>query len=186
MPMLLEDLAEETTASNRRAADRLDAEARNLEELRRAVTAPEDLRQRAIASARQATDYTVSRVGSAEGVWRSGLETLRQRPTGDDAERLLRTLLGVFESGRRLARLARALWEIAGQSGAAPEPLDELDRAEERFVDLAAEVRRALDHRGRDWQPADPERFAQGLRLAREGKAATADEARAWFRKAGG
>jgi len=150
MSMLLEDLAEETSASNRRAADRLDAEARSLDEMRRVVAA---------------------------------LEELRQRPTGDDAERLLFTLLSMFESDLRLVRSARALWAIAGELGADPEPQDELDRAEKRFQQLAAEVRRALEHRADDWQPADPGRLEQGLQLTREGKTVPADEARTWFRR---
>jgi len=36
MPMLLEDVAEETSAGNQHLADRLDEESRELEELRRA------------------------------------------------------------------------------------------------------------------------------------------------------
>jgi hypothetical protein len=182
MPMLLEDLAEETSASNRRVADRLDAEARDLDELRRVDTL-EELRQKTVESARQATDYAVSRVPEAEGIWRSALAALRQKPTGEDAERLLRALLGVFESGQRLARSPRALWGIAEKLGAVPERLDELDRVEGRFQNLAAEVSVALEHRTHDWQPADPARLALGLQLAREGKTVTADEARKRFRR---
>jgi hypothetical protein len=207
MPMLLEDLAEETSASNRRAADRLDEEARDLHQLEREVeelqqkvvesarepdeqrrveAAREGLRQRVVESARQATDYAVSRLPQAEGAWRLALAALRKQPTGEDAERLLRTFLGVFESGQRLVRSPRALWEIARQVGAAPDRLDELDRAEERFQELAAEVRLALEHRAHEWQPADPTRLALGLQLAREGKTIKADEARARFRRTRG
>ena len=39
MPLLLEDLEEETSASNRRMADRLDAETRELERLAQALDA---------------------------------------------------------------------------------------------------------------------------------------------------
>jgi hypothetical protein len=183
MPMLLEDLAEETSAGNRRAADRLDAEARELDE-RRTVAALEELRQQAVESARQATSYAVSRLPQAEGVWRLALVALRTTPTGEDAERLLRSLLTVFESGRRLVRAPRALWDLAGQMGAAPERLEELDQAEGRFEELESQTKLALEHRTRGWQPADPDRLALGLKLAREGKTVTADEARARFRRA--
>ncbi len=186
MPMLLEDLAEETSASNRRAADRLDAEVRDLDKLRGALAALEDLRERVVEAARQATDYAVSRVPQAEAVWRSGLVALRKKPAGRDAERLLHALLDVFESGQRLVRSPRVLWKIAEQMGAAPECLDELNCADKRLEELAAEAKLALEHRARDWQPADPARLALGLQLARAGKAVKADEVRARFRRAQG
>src|SRR5260370_34106005 len=99
MPMLLEDLAEEASASNRRAADRLDAETKELERLRPLVNAQEELRSKAVESARQARDYAVSRAAEAEGVWRSALMSLRTTVTGADAERLLRNQLELFASG---------------------------------------------------------------------------------------
>jgi hypothetical protein len=183
MPMLLEDLAKEASASIARAADRLDRESRELEGLRQADAGFEELRQKAVESARQATDYALSQLSQAEGLWRSALTALRQKPTGEDAERLLRDLLGVFESGLRLVKAPRTLWAFAEAAGAAPERLDELDRARGRFEELAAEANRALEHRTRGWQPADPDRLEQGLRLSAEGKTTKADEARARFRQ---
>ena len=59
MPMLLEDLVEETSAGNRRAADRLDAEAKELEQRRRTTVAVEELCQMAIESAQQATAFAI-------------------------------------------------------------------------------------------------------------------------------
>src|SRR5438105_3482209 len=129
MPMLLEDLVLETSASNRRTADRLEEEARGLEELRRAEGVLEEIQQRAIESARQATDYVVSRMVQADEVWRLALIALRKQKNGEDAERLLRALLTVFESGQRLIRSPHALWKLAEQVGAAPEGLDALERA---------------------------------------------------------
>jgi hypothetical protein len=70
--------------------------------------------------------------------------------------------------------------------GAVPERLDELDQAEARFEELAHEVTLALEHRAREWQPAEPARLSLGLQLAREGKTVKADEARARFRPAQG
>lgn len=186
MPTLFEDLAEETSASNRRVADRLDEEARRLDEMRGATASLEELRQRAVASARQASDWAISHVSRDEGVWRSGLDALCQKPTGDDPERRLRTLLSMFETSLRLTTAARSLWEIAQELGADVVPPDEFNWAERRFLELATEVRRALEHRSREWQPADKDRLAQGLQLAREGKTVKADEARAWFRRTGG
>jgi hypothetical protein len=183
MPMLLEDLAEETWSSNQRMADRLDVEVRALDEARSAVIVLEESRQRVIESARQATDYAIARVPPAEGLWKQALAAIRTKPIGDESERVLRSLLGVFETGQRLVRAPRALWEIAGKMGAAAERLGEVNTAEARFAELAAEAKRALDFRAANWRPADPARLTQGLQMAAEGKAVNADEARAWFRR---
>ena len=155
MPMLLEDLAEETSASNRRAADRLDAEARSLGELRGAAAATDELRQKAVESARQATDFALARVALAEGVWHSTLAALCKGPQGEHAERLLRSSLNVFESYQQFLRSVRALWEIAMQAGASAERLGELDQAEECVGKLSREASVALEHRAGGWQPAD-------------------------------
>ena len=183
MPMLLEDLAEEASASNRRTAERLDAEARDLGERRGEENPPEELRQQAVESARQAADYAVSRSSQAEGVWRLALSALRKNPRREEAERLLRVHLEMFYSARRLVSAARTLWDIPGQWGVAKEGHDALDRAHERLMELANEAERALEHRQRGWQPADPDRLNQGLLLAREGKTVKEDEARARFRR---
>jgi hypothetical protein len=134
-------------------------------------------------SARQAADYAASRLPQAERIWQSALAALVKEPTGNDAERLLRSVLAVFESDLRLAQAAHALWEVANQPETSTGPLDELARAEQRFEELAAEAKLALTHRASEWRPADPDRLTRGLQLAREGKTVTADEARAWFRR---
>jgi hypothetical protein len=180
--MLLQDLVEETSASNRRAADRLAAEAQYLDQ-RRAMVALEELRQMAVESAQQASAYALARLPQAEGVWRLALAALRHKPTGEDAERLLRSLLAVFESGQRLMKAPGELWEMARQLGAVVEQLDMLDKAEMRLEELATEARQALEFRSRNRQPADPARLALGLQMAQEGKTVKADEARAWFRR---
>lgn len=184
MPLLLEDLAEETSASHRRTADRLDEEMRELERLGQARDS-HGLQQRIVASARQATDYAIDFLPPVEGIWRSTLALL---PTleAEDSASLLRHLQDIFEAGRRLTRSSRGLWNTGIRFGLAPERLDELDGTERRFDELAREARRTIDHRTEGWQPADPERLALGLRLAREGKTVKADEARAWFRRTQG
>lgn len=183
MPMLLEDLVEETTASNRRLADRLAAEAWELAELRDRQTAAIELRQRAVESARQATDYVLARLPETEGVWRLAMLALRQLPPHESAERLLNALLRVCETGQKLTQRSRTLWTMAQQLGADTEQLAELETAERWFEKLAAETKLAQTHRTQGWQPADPERLAEGLRLAREGKIVSADAARSRFRQ---
>ncbi|HLJ98139.1 MAG TPA: hypothetical protein VKU02_33575, partial [Gemmataceae bacterium] len=87
MTILLEGLAAETSAGNQRLADRLEAEAQDLQRLQREVeeldkraveperTAEEqrrlrarleEIRQRGVESARQATDYILSRMPACE------------------------------------------------------------------------------------------------------------------------
>jgi hypothetical protein len=182
MSILLEDLAEETSAGNWRAADRLDAEARDLSDQRRAECALGELRQQAIESARQATEYVLARLPQAEGVWKGALATLRKNPAVEDAVRLLRSLLIVFESGQRLVRTPRALWNLAQEMETKPERLEELDQAEARFAELVQEAKRAIEFRQRERHPADPARLALGLQQAREGKTVNSEEARAWFK----
>jgi hypothetical protein len=180
MPMLLADLAEETSATE---AERLDAQTRFLARLRRTVETQPELDPENIEIARLATDYVLIRLQLVEDFWKLALTTLRKKLTGADAERVLRTHLHLFESGQDFVRMVRALWALVEQRGTTPERLDDLERAERRFEKLTTEAKQALEHRARDWRPADPERLAQGLQLAREGKTVKADEARARFRR---
>jgi hypothetical protein len=183
MPMLLEDLAEETSASIRRAADRLDIEARELDDLRHPQAELEERKRRTVESARQATNYAVSQLPQAEAFWSSAIVALRTKVTGDDAKRLLLALLAVFEAGQRLCKLPRELWSVAENLGVSPEQLEELDRTRQRFEELASEATLALKHREDGWQPADADRLALGLQLAREGRTITSDQARSRFRR---
>ncbi|SRR5258707_15375652 len=183
MPMLLEDLAEETKANNQRLADRLDAEARELEDLQPVMAVLEDLRDRVVESARQGTDQVISRVSGCEGIWRATLAELRKKPAVDVAERHLHSLFDALESGRKLVQSSRRLWKIAEQLGATPERLEELDQAEKWFQTRVEDAKLALEHRSSEWRPADPDRLALGLQLAREGRTVTADEARSRFRR---
>jgi hypothetical protein len=182
VPLLLEDLAEEASASNLRTAERLDAEARELEQLCQAVSAHDELRERTLESARQATEHVLARIPQAEGAWRSALTVLRTKPN-DECVRLLQHLISAFESGQRLARAPRALWKVAEQFNVPAENLDKIESVERRFAELAAEASAALAYRTEGRRPADPERLARGLELARKRETATADAARARFQR---
>src|SRR4051812_42130643 len=126
MPMLLEDLAEETSASNRRVAERLDAEARQLDAGRPPrATVPEDVREACIAASRLATNIAVARVPQHEEFMRLAVAALRKEPFGETAEGLLHSLLTAFQTCRQLVHSARSLWAIAEQKlGITPERLD--------------------------------------------------------------
>jgi hypothetical protein len=186
MPLLLEDLAEEAANSNRRAAERLDEEVRALDELRRTLRALDELRQTVIERAREATEFAITRLPTAEAAWRSGLAALRKVPTAAGATLLLERLLHLLQSGLTLVRSVHPFWEIAAQLGAEPERSHELAGAERRFEELAADVRKAIEHRATQRQVAEPDRLAKGLELAREGKTIKADEARARYGRSQG
>lgn len=183
MPMLLQELAERSSAENEWAVERLGVEDRHLEERPQPAAAPEELRPHILRFARAATEFSVSRVSQLEGFMRLAVAALSEEPFGDSAEGLLRALLKSFESGRHLVRVTRSFWGSAERYQIPSERLDELDQAERRLDELAREMKRALEHRTANWQPADPARLAQGLQLARDGKTVTADEAQSWFRR---
>ena len=177
MPMLLEHLAEETTAANRRLADRIQQES---ELLRKRNPQASELQFLAARSARQATDYILFGAAQIEGIWRAALMMLRDPKTGASAALLLPGLLQVFESGRTLAGSARPLWEMTAAETASA-GIDELQRAERQFEQWAEDARRAIEHRSHEWQPVDPDRLAAGLQMARAGKTLAAEDARARF-----
>lgn len=180
MPLLLEDLADEASASNLRTADRLEAEAQELFQLRQVLSVRADLARRMLESARQATELVLARSPQTEGVWRLAVAALRTL-SREEGIRLLGHLVSTLESGLRLARVPRRLWKLAEQLEITPERLDELEKAEGRYEQLTGEARAALEHRTRGWQPDDPERLAHGLQLALEGKTVKAEEALARF-----
>ena len=170
MAMLLEDLADETAATNRRVADRLDAEMRDP--------------AAALVDLRSATGYALVQAAQQDEFMRQGLAALAKDRLGPASIDLLRALLQSFQSCERLVDTARAAWAAAQVSGIDAERLDELDRAKVGLAKLIREVAGGIRHREEGWQPKDPERFAEGMRLAREGKAISPDEARTRIRRA--
>ncbi|MFO0927451.1 MAG: hypothetical protein U0736_10490 [Gemmataceae bacterium] len=182
MSHLLEDLAEETSVSIVRTANRLDAEVQDLERVRQEPSPQADRVKRIVEAARQSTEHVLSCIPQTEGVWRSSVAALRTL-SAPEAERLLRQLISLFESGLRLARCPRRMWLLAEPFQISPDRLDELERTERRFAELADEAKAALEHRIRGWQPADPLRLAQGMQQALDGKTTRANEAIARFRR---
>src|SRR5581483_10404179 len=130
-------------ASNRRATERLEAEAKALEQ--QFADSKEEVKQQVVAMAQQVTDWVISRMAEAEGVWRSALVTLRAKLPPEDAVRLLHNQLDMVESAWRLIRAARGLWAVAEKFGIVPERVAELDSTERGFLELAAEAKRALE-----------------------------------------
>jgi hypothetical protein len=67
MPLLLEDLVEESSKSNHWATERLDVEARQFDFLPTTDAALEKCREAAAALTTVATEFAISRVSQAEG-----------------------------------------------------------------------------------------------------------------------
>jgi predicted transcriptional regulator len=190
MPLLLQELVEESSKSNRWAAERLDAEAKQFDELPQTEAALQKLNHAAVAFITVAIDFAIARAEQADGFWKSGLALLRKEPTDDSAVSFFQTLLSSFESclsvihavHRERPKLAAAL----RTEPELPKRLEELDRAERRLLELASDAKNALQHQIAARQPSDPDRLAKGLQLAREGKVVSADEARARYSRAQG
>jgi hypothetical protein len=174
MPTLLEDLAREMSASYRRVADRLDAEGREMDD-----------RQEALEAAQEGTDYVLSQLPLGKGYWQWALTKIRKNPPAEQAMHILRAYLGLCESVLIAVEAVRNLWITAERLGAAPERFAELAEVDTWFKDRIADVRQGIESRLHPWHPSDPERFALGLKLAREGKTIPADELIARFRRTG-
>ena len=169
MPTLLDDVADETSASYRRLADRLDQQ-----------PPPADAPRPSDADlARFAAGHAAAQLPAADALWVAALRSLAGL-TPDAAVARLRRLADLLDAGHRLCQSAARQLADAGLPADAP-----LDHATGRFAALARQARGAIDHRVNGWQPADPERLAEGLRQARAGQVMSADEARRWFRRGG-
>jgi hypothetical protein len=186
MPHLLIDLAEETSASNQRTVERLATELQELMRARDQWPEPSDrtpeLLQRVTDTASQVEDYVLSQVPQVEAIWSGTLRILRHGPPVGGPEPLLTSALQVFESAYDLFKYAHEMWDLVATIGAATNQRDELNLANRRVEQLITEVRKSLEFRRSGWKPSDPERFAAGQQLAREGKTVKAEEARNWFR----
>lgn len=181
MPLLLEDLADEATQSNQRIAARFTEELRRLETLQREGVG-ESVSLAAVEAAEQATDLVQAQVAQAESNWTTTVKLLGKNPLRADAEDIIRSALRLLESARELVSLLRGLWTLATRLDTAASRLIELEPLEHRLDRSIAEAERALKHRKDGWQAADPNRLAEGLRLSRDGKIVTAEEAQARFR----
>jgi hypothetical protein len=185
MPFLLQELVEESSKSSRWAAERLDAEVRQFDNLAQTEAALEKLRQPIEEFLRVSTDYVLVRMPQIESHWASGLAHLRTQPSDSSGVSTLQTFLTAFESSLSLVLTVRRarprIAAVLGTDSDWPEKLDALDRAEKRLLELAADAKKALQHRIEERQPSDPDRLAMGLKLAREGKVLSAGEARARY-----
>src|SRR5438128_2582351 len=141
MPFLLQELVEETSKSNRWAADRLEAEARKFDELPRSEAALTELRQSVEGFFSVATEFVLRRVPQVEGFWQSGLSLLRKDPADDGAVSFLQSILGAVESCLKLVlTMRREGPRIGATLGMEPkwlERADELDRAEQKLLTMA-------------------------------------------------
>jgi hypothetical protein len=184
--MLLQELVEESSKSDHWAVEKLDAEARRFDEVERTEAGLQRLREVATAYVTVAAEFAINRVSQVEGYWKSSLAILSNKSIDENAAViLLQSLLKSFESSltmiqsvlRQRPKIAAALrteqqW---------PKRFEELDHAERRLLEMASDAKKSLQHRTAWRQPSDPDRLAEGLELARQGKVVSADEVRARY-----
>ena len=161
MPLLLEDLAEDTAAGLGRTADRFDAAAKEL-------ARPDATGAEVARFARHITAYALSELPRAEAIRHWDADQTRTEPA--EVERRWLALQSVFALQARLCAIARRVWEQAEALGVAPERRDELHQAWCRFLRLEHHMKRGIEHRKHGWQPQDPERYAREMRAIADGK----------------
>ena len=183
MPLLLEDLAEETSGSIRRVIPRFDEAARQIVAANSPGSDDQARAQHAIETARRANDYLRNQLSMAEDYWRSALASLKTKSVDGEAERLLQTLIRLFEAGRGICGSADELWRSATLLGVVETQSAEVDQIRTRFGAMLSDAVSALDHRQNPWRPADPGALQAGIESSRGGSTVTADRAKSWFKR---
>ncbi|MCI0700341.1 MAG: hypothetical protein L0241_04605 [Planctomycetia bacterium] len=184
MPLLLEDLAEETAGSLRRTVERFESAAKELS-ARRDGQSNEEHRDEIARFARHLTDFALAELPRAEAIWKWEGDQPLKGQSDAEVERRLVALQAVFALQAQLCVIARSVWKHAESLGCTPEQHVELDKAWRRFVQLAHRMKSDREYRAKGWQPRDPERFAEAMRRLEAGEMVfiTAEEALARFRR---
>ena len=128
--------------------------------------------------ARVLTEELTAEAAELGARWAAAVRSQFRLPD-DETLRVLRAFAARADVGLGVAESARRLWAASGTS----EPPAEIAAAVRVFEVVGVQARKLEEHRTRPWTPADPERFEEGLRQAREGKAIPAAEVRDRFRR---
>src|SRR5215510_11114819 len=112
MPLLLEDLAEDTADALRRTADRFETAAKELAR-----------RDEVVRFARHLTDYALAELPRAEAIWKWEGDQPPKGQSDAEVERRFVALQAVFEQQARLCVIARGVWKQAESLGATLEQL---------------------------------------------------------------
>jgi hypothetical protein len=176
--LLLPELARETAGSNRRVAEKLEAESRRLEQLREKAEDGQALKKQATRSARGATGTTMSRKADVLGLWQHALEVFADGLEGGQARDLLQTLRESIDSWLRLAEDCRAMWRFAATLGSPPQGPEGLDAAEEEVKRVKAAVEKMQAFLSRPRPPVDVGRFEKGREDLAQGRYRTGAQIR--------
>lgn len=128
--------------------------------------------------ARLLTEELTAEAAELEAKWAAAVRSQFRLPD-DETLQVLRGFAERADVGLGVAESARRLWAAAGTA----EPPAEIAAAVRVFERVGFQARKVEEHRTRPWTPSDPERYEEGLRQAREGKAIPAEEVRDRFRR---
>jgi DNA-binding XRE family transcriptional regulator len=176
--LLLPELARELVRSNRVVAEALQAEVRQLKELRSEMEQAEAVKKRAIQSARDATSATVSRKAQVVGIWQQTLARFEDGLSAERWQEMLQDTQAILESWLRLAQNSRDLWEFAVTLGNRPEGLQELSSAEIDIQQVRAAVEKTHVFLTRTRPPVDIALLERGRKEIAQGRYKTADQIR--------
>ncbi len=180
---LLPELARENAASNRRAAQIVDAARRQLESLESSLgSQPEEVRRWLSRSARQALRYTLAQMPMTSALWQDILAVFEEGLRAEEAKELIRFAHELAETWSELVRSTRVLWEVAARAGAAPEGSHELDAAERRVQELKNAIGQTHAFLNRPRPPVDPGALDAAGAAVAEGRYKTPEDIRARFR----
>jgi len=130
MSLLLQDLAREKAASNRRIAQAVELASERAEELRKVEATLGNPRMRTARNAREAMRYALLEAAETRTIWQSTRELFEEGLEGGEAKQILHSMLELFESWFGLAKTTRNLCQQAVAIGVRPEGLENLDVAE--------------------------------------------------------
>ncbi len=176
--LLLPELARELARSNRVVAEALEAEARQLQELRSEMDEAETLKKRAVRSARDATSTTISRKAEVLGIWQQTLARLEDGLSAERSQEMLQDARAILESWLRLAQNSRDLWELAATLGNRPEGLEGLSAAEMDIQQIRGAVEKTHAFLTRTRPPVDIALLERGRKEIAQGRYKTADQIR--------
>jgi hypothetical protein len=189
MVTMIPDFARGMVESYRRTAASLDEEilliealygrAQALEELKPGIAA---LRRRAAREALGATRDIVAESDELRDLWSAAVKSLREGLSSNEQIQMLEVFAELANSGCKLNKAICRLWDLVKRMGGILEGAEELAAAGRFFDQVRSEATKAIKCRSNPWQPADPARYEEGRQEIREGKAVSAEDARARFR----
>jgi uncharacterized protein YhaN len=184
--LLLPELAKEMSWSSRHLAETVEAESRQLKELREKPEEAEALRRRAPQSARGATSTALGRRANIVDVWRLALEHLEHGLSAEQSREMLQAILSAIDDWLRVVQDCHDLWRLVAEIGGSPAGMEGLEAAEEEVRRVRAAVEKTHDFIARDRPSIDAGLLERGRKEIAEGRYRTADQIRSGCKGAKG